>query len=115
MNILTQQDPLYTKEDVLRSKAEYIKRVTANSYKKLLDIQTSGIDTVWHDPNFTPQEILTVLGNDAVKIFQVHGILTDCIKAIALVDGIVPEIKQPINAFEVVNDKIIVSPHPYTP
>ena len=113
MSIFTLSPITYTNEQILNSKASHIKRLAIAEYKKLLDIQTNGIKLIWKDPRFKPQEIVDALGDDAVKIFQVHGILTDAINQIAAVDGISPEIALPTNAFEVVGNNIVVSEDPY--
>ena len=113
MSIFTPSPITYTNEQILNSKASHIKRLAIAEYKKLLDIQTNGIKLIWKDPRFKPQEIVDALGDDAVKIFQVHGILTDAINQIAAVDGISPEIALPTNAFEVVGNNIVVSEDPY--
>jgi hypothetical protein len=104
-----------TKEQLLAGKIRNIKTITAKAYEELVKIQQEGIEVFWKDRRLTPQEIATAMGEDAVKVFQFHGFLTDCIKSIATADGIEPEIKLPTNAFEVVDGNIIVSPHPYTP
>lgn len=104
-----------TKEQLLAAKIRNIKTITARAYEQLIKIQNEGIETFWKDGRLTPQEIATAMGEDAVKAFQFHGFLTDCIVNIATADGIEPEIKLPTNAFEIVDGNIIVSPHPYTP
>jgi hypothetical protein len=69
---------------------------------------------LWNDPTLKPQEIIDALGDDAVKIFQVHGILTDAIKQIAEISGVVPNIATPTNAFSIVDNVITVSNNLYT-
>ncbi len=113
MSIFTPSPITYTNEQILNAKALHIKRLAILEYKKLLDIQTNGIKLIWKDPRFSPQEIVDALGADAVKIFQVHGILTDAINQIAAVDGISPEIALPTNAFSIVDGAIVVSEDPY--
>lgn len=113
MSLLKPQPPTHTNEDILKANLSRIKYIAAESYKKILNIQTTGINMLWNNPRFTPQEIIDALGDDALKIFQVHGILTDAIKDIAAVDGITPEIALPTNSFEVVDGKIVVGEDPY--
>lgn len=113
MSIFTPSPITYTNEQILNSKALHIKRLAIAEYNKLLDIQTNGIKLIWKDPRSKPQEIVDALGADAVKIFQVHGILTDAINQIAAVDGISPEIDLPTNAFSIVDGAIVVSEDPY--
>jgi hypothetical protein len=102
-----------TKDQLLIVKARNIKSIAAKTYEQLVKIQQEGIDMFWNDPRLTPQEIATAMGEDAVKAFQFHGFLTDCIVNIATADGIEPEIKLPTNAFEVVDGKIVVSEDTY--
>ena len=115
MSIFTPSPITYTNEQILNAKASHIKRLAILEYKKLLDIQTNGIKLIWNDPRFSPQEIVDALGADAVKIFQVHGILTDAINQIANVSGITPSITTPTNAFSIVDGVITVLDNPYTP
>jgi hypothetical protein len=102
-----------TKEQLLAAKIRNIKTITARAYDQLIKIQNEGINAFWKDGRLTPQEIATAMGEDAVKAFQFHGFLTDCIVNIATADGIEPEIKLPTNAFEVVDGLIVVSEDPY--
>jgi len=102
-----------TKEQLLAVKIRNIKTITARAYEQLVKIQQEGIEVFWKDCRLTPQEIATAMGEDAVKVFQFHGFLTDCIKSIATADGIEPEIKLPTNAFEVVDGTLVISDEPY--
>jgi hypothetical protein len=102
-----------TKEQLLAGKARNIKTITARAYEQLIKIQQEGIEVFWKDRRLTPQEIATAMGEDAVKVFQFHGFLTDCIKSIAVADGIEPELSTPTNAFEVVDGTLVISDDPY--
>lgn len=104
-----------TKEQLLAGKIRNIKTITARAYEELIKIQNEGIEVFWKDRRLTPQEISTAMGEEAVKVFQFHGFLTDCIVNIATTDGIEPEIKLPTNAFEVVDGAIVISEDPYIP
>lgn len=104
-----------TKDQLLIVKARNIKSIAAKTYEQLVKIQQEGIDMFWNDPRLTPQEIADELGEDATKTFQFHGFLTDCIVNIATSDGILPEIKLPTNAFEVVDGNITILDSPYIP
>lgn len=104
---------ILTDEQILNSLAAEIKRFSKKSYDNILEIQNKGINLVWDRGRFTPQQIIDALGPDAVKIFQMHGILTDAIKQIAAIDGISPALALPTNAFEVVGGSIVVSEDPY--
>ena len=103
-----------TDEQILNSLAAEIKRFSKRSYDSVLEIQNKGINLVWKRGRFTPQQIIDALGPDAVKIFQMHAILTDAIKQIAAIDGIEAPVALPTNAFEVVDGAIVVSEDPYT-
>jgi hypothetical protein len=103
----------HTKEQLLAAKIRNIKIITARAYEQLIKIQNEGIHTFWKDRRLTPEEIATAMGEDAVKAFQFHGFLTDCIVNIATADGIEPEITLPTNAFEVVDGTLVISDEPY--
>jgi hypothetical protein len=113
LNSNTQPQTILTDEQILNSLAAEIKRFSKKSYDSILEIQNKGINLLWRRGRFTPQQIIDALGSDALKIFQMHGILTDAINQIAAIDGISPEIALPTNAFEVVGKQIEVSEDPY--
>jgi hypothetical protein len=113
MSILTHIPTQLTDDQKLTLKADGIKRSARAGFARICDIQRSGIDHLWKDRTHSPQEIIDALGSDALKIFQMHGILTDAINQIAAIDGISPEITLPTNAFEVVDGSIVVSEDPY--
>jgi hypothetical protein len=115
MSILSQSEQNQpTKEELLIGKVNMIKHFSKQCYQQLSFMQTQGIHLLWGDSELTPQEICDTLGSDAVKIFEMHGILTSSIAQIAAVDGVQPSIALPTNAFEIVDGKIIVSGDPYT-
>lgn len=114
MSILTHSPTELTDQQKLNLKAESIKRTAKVRFSQLCDIQKSGINVLWKDREHTPQQIIDALGPDAIKIFQMHGILTDAIKQIAAIDGITPTIALPTNDFEILKGNIIVSDNPYT-
>jgi len=103
-----------TKDDLLAQKVRRLKEFSKQSYQQISFIQKQGISSLWKDTKLTPQEICDALGSDAVKIFQMHGILTNAIAQIAAIDGISPDIALPTNAFEVVDSSIVISDDPYT-
>ena len=116
MSLLT-GEPTFTppsKEQRLKNIAQNIKGATKQAYKQITDIQRNGVNLVWGNPNLTPQEIIDALGDDAVKIFQYHGLLTDLIKQLAALDGVTPDIKLPTNEFTITDGKITVGTGPYT-
>jgi hypothetical protein len=113
LNSNTTAQVILTDEQILNSLAVEIKNFSKKSYDIILDIQNKGINSLWKRGRFTPQQIIDALGPDALKIFQMHGILTEAINQIAAIDGISPAIALPTNAFEVVDGSIVVSEDPY--
>ena len=113
MSILTHQPTTPTDQQILDAKINFIKKVAKVSFLKQNEIQKNGIDILWKDSKFTPQQIIDALGPDAIKIFEMHGILTDAITQIADIDGIETAVSLPTNAFEVVDGLIVVSEDPY--
>lgn len=113
MSILTHTPSQPTNDQKLTFKADGIKRSARSGFAIICDIQKNGITSLWKDKTHTPQQIIDALGTDAVKIFQMHAILTDAIASIAAIDGIEPVIALPTNAFEVVDGVIVVSEDPY--
>ncbi len=104
-----------SKEDLLNLKVKRIKEFSRQAYQQLSHIQRQGIDMLWNDRKLTPQEIIDALGDEALKVFQMHGTLTTAIVDIATADGITPSVVLPTNAFEIVDGSIVVSKDPYTP
>ena len=103
-----------TKEQRLLNLSSHIKQTAKQSFRQLLDIQRRGIGLAWESSAHTPQEIIDSLGDDAVKIFQYHGLLTDLIKELEILDGINADIKLPTNEFTITDGKITVGQGPYT-
>lgn len=81
--------------------AAQIKSTAAQTYAQLSAIQKRGIQTLWHNPQATPQQVCDALGVDAAKVFAAHGALTDLIVSLATVDGITPDIALPTKKFTV--------------
>jgi hypothetical protein len=114
MSILSKPTPkIPTPEDKLRNIKHQIKNLSLNSYNQLCQTQKRGIDLVWHNREFTPQEIIDSLGEDAIKIFQYHGALTEYIVTLAVSEGLQPDIKLPTHAFTVQDGTITVLDEPY--
>ena len=105
----------FSKEKLLADKLQEISYITNGGYNNICDIQTAGIQVLWNDPVLKPQEIIDALGDEAIKMFQVHGILTDAIKQIAAISGITPSITTPTNAFSIADGVITILDSPYTP
>lgn len=106
-----------TREIKLQTKVSAIKDFSRHAYEVISNIQKNGINILWRDNEFTPQEIIDELGQDALKIFQYHGALTQYLIGLAQAEGIQPNIILPSNAFTVdqQNGTITVSEDPYIP
>lgn len=115
MSIFTPPPSTPTKEQLLSDKIQQISHIANDCYHNMTQFQTTGIQILWNDSFLKPQEIIDALGDEAIKIFQVHGILTDAINQIANVSGITPSITTPTNAFSIVDGVITVLDNPYTP
>lgn len=113
MSLLSQNQQEPTKQELLARKAKRIKEFTRQGYRQILLIQQQGIDMMWNDDNLTPQEIIDSVGAESIKVFQMHGALTDVIKTIAAIDGYTPELALPTNAFEIVDGAIVITEDPY--
>jgi len=104
-----------TKEQQLAGAAARIREISKQTFRQLVDTQKRGIEMVWENRQFTPQEVIDALGNDAAKVFLYHGALTELVKELATLDGINVDIKLPTNEFTVSKDgKITVGEGPYT-
>lgn len=105
--------PSPSKESLLHHTANSVRLFTNNAYEEIYKIQQRGIDLVWNNPSFTPQEIIDSLGEDAVKIFLYHSKVTDLLIELAALEGKEPDIKLPTNAFTVDGSTITVTDQPY--
>jgi hypothetical protein len=92
-----------------------ILNMTAQTYNQLVQTQKQGINMVWkNQQGLTPQQVCDSLGENASKVFDFHGILTEVIATIATIDGVEPDISLPTNAFTRNEDgTITVSDQPY--
>jgi hypothetical protein len=118
MSILTPQTPTEpSKEAKLNMVVNRIKNISANSYNEMLNTQKRGIDILWNNHEFSPQEIIDALGENAIKVFQYHGALTEYLISLAESEGIEPDVKYPKNAFTIdpKTGKITVTEDPYVP
>jgi hypothetical protein len=117
MSFLIDSGPvLPTKEEKLQQTVNYIKGMSKQTFKYLLEVQKNGVRAVWNQPNLTPQEVIDELGSDALKIFQFHGGLTDYIESVAAVEGIDIKLSYPTNTFTIDQQgKITVTDKPYQP
>lgn len=86
------------------------------NYQSLCRSQKDAIRTVWNHHRLTPQQVCDALGIKAVKLFDFHAALTECIVKIAARDGVQPDILLPTNAFTRNEDgTITISDQPYQP
>lgn len=85
-------------------------------YRRLCQIQKQGINHIWHHPRLTPQQAIDSLGDEAARIFQAHGALTQVIAVVAALDGVEPDILLPTDEFTVNQDgTVTVGKGPYQP
>ena len=113
---LLDTQPTYTppsKEQILAATANRIKQVSVKAFQDIVKIQKEGIDLVWSNPRLTPQEIIDALGEDAVKVFKFHGLLTDFLTDVAEQDGIDYTPAKPTNAFTITDTTVTVTEDPY--
>lgn len=104
------------KEFYLNRTVSIIRSLTKSTFDQLVKTQRNGIEELWENPNATPQEIIDALGDDAIKVFQFHGALTQLITAISEIDNVKVDLKTPSNAFTIdKSGKIKVSDQPYVP
>lgn len=83
-------------------------------YNQLCRMQKEGIDSMWYNPNLTPQEVADAVGTNGGVLIMAHGALTQAIMTAATAAGIQPDIKLPPNAFTVNPDgTVTVSDDPY--
>ena len=115
MSILTQTPQAISDSEKLKRITNTIKSVSSRTYNELIRTQKTGIDMVWNNREFTPQQIIDALGTDALKIFDVHGKLTDYLVDISAIDGVEYTPALPTNAFTVEGGKITVTDLPYIP
>lgn len=106
-----------TKEQQLANTANRIKEISKQTFRQLVDTQRRGIEMVWENREFTPQEVIDALGPYAVQVFQYHGALTEFVTQLATLDGINVDIKLPTNEFTINNQNgtITVGTGPYIP
>lgn len=103
------------KERAITRTVNQINNIALETFNSLVESQRRGIESVWSNKYLTPQEVIDALGENAIKIFQFHGALTDLITTIADADGIVVDLKSPSNAFTIdpVSGSITVTEDPY--
>lgn len=102
---------------VAKRVAERIKQVTVQNFNQFIQVQRQGIRLLWENPDASPQEIINALGEDAIKIFQFHGALTQFVTGLAALDGADVDVKLPPNAFTInlSAGSITVEDGPYIP
>ena len=92
----------------LKAVANIILNTTRETFNKLIQVQRRGIDLVWNNPNFTPQEILNELGDQAPTIFAMHRELSEFITDVAAANNVQVDLKQPTHNFTLSGNNIIV-------
>ncbi len=110
---LTSEQLEQRKQARLNYKVNTILNSARETYNGLVNVQRNGVDMLWHDDILTPQEICDGLGENAVKIFQFHGALTQFVQTLADNAQIEVDLKYPTNAFSVLSGNIVVSDQPY--
>lgn len=114
MSLLKKPNPSLTKDQKLQLVVAHIANLSRTTFETLIKTQNQGIDMLWHNREFTPQEIINALDENAVKIFQFHGGLTNLVESIAQTDKLEVNIKLPTNNFSVEkNGKITILDEPY--
>jgi len=92
--------PEQIKTAKLRAVKREILKLTAQVFAQIETAQNRGIDLVWNNTDgLTPTEVLSELGTDAGKLFDLHGAMTELLVFAAAEDGIAPSIKLPTAAF----------------
>jgi hypothetical protein len=92
----------------LKAVANIIVNTTRETFNDLVRVQRRGIDLVWADDSFTPQEILNELGDQAPAIFAMHRELSEFITDVAAANNVQVELKQPTHNFTLSGNNIIV-------
>jgi hypothetical protein len=116
MSFLNQQfnQIVPTKQQQLLNTTNQIKNLSKTCFEQLLKTQEQGIKLLWNHHSLTPQEIIDSLGDDAIKIFQFHGKMTDYINTIATIENINVNLSYPKYSFTIDDQgKITVSDQPY--
>jgi hypothetical protein len=114
MSLLTPNTPtLPTNAEKLANISNRIKSISTRTYNDLVRVQKNGIDAVWKDREFTPQQIVDALGDDAVKIFDFHSGLTQYLVTVSTLDGVDYTPALPTHAFTINNGKITITDQPY--
>ncbi len=96
------------KQQRLKMVANNIVGTARETFNNLISVQRRGIDLVWNNPNFTPQEILGELGDRAPAIFAMHGELSEFITDVAAANGVQVDLKQPTHTFTLSGNVIVV-------
>lgn len=115
MSILTDNKILSTtpmspeaRQQRLKAIASNIVATTRETFNYLITVQRRGIDLVWGNEKFTPQEILDELGDQAPAIFAMHRELSEFITDVAVNNNVQADLKQPTHNFTLSGNNIIV-------
>jgi len=116
MSILNQAvQSTLSREQLLNHHINKIKMLASKSFCELAAIQKQGIDLVWNNKMFTPQEIFDKVGTDAVKLLDFHSGLTQYLVTVSTLDGVEYTPALPTHAFSIVDGLVVVSTEPYAP
>lgn len=92
----------------LKAVANNIVNTTRETFNGLVNVQRRGIDLIWANDIFTPQEILNELGDQAPAIFAMHRELSEFITDVAAANNVQVDLKQPTHNFTLSGNSIIV-------
>jgi hypothetical protein len=119
MSILTATTSLSvtppSREKILEIIAKRITEFSLKSFTELVKIQKDGNDMVWNNRGFKPQEIIDALGDNAIKIYNYHGALTQYLVTISALDGVEYTPALPSYAYTITDGKFTVLDTPYVP
>ena len=104
-----------SREQILNYLTSRIKMLASKSFYELSEIQKQGIDLVWNNTMFTPQEIFDAAGTDAAKLLEFHSGLTQNLVTVSTLDGIEYTPALPTHALNIVDGVVTVSTEPYKP
>lgn len=96
------------KQMKLKNIANNIVNSARETFNNLVQTQRRGIDIVWNNNEFTPQEILNELGDRAPAIFTMHGELSDFITSLATANNVEVDLKAPTHSFTLSGNTIVV-------
>lgn len=109
MSILQGTAPEVTKQQLLVKKCNFIRDFAAASFGNLQGTYNNAVSLLWQDENFTAQELFDELGDDGVKLYQLHTALGQFVETLAQSEGIPSGLVTLPNEITFDNNKIILS------